>query len=279
MKKLSHLKHFYQNSQLDKREIDLILCHVLEISTAQLMIYDKEITQDQKKQIDTFLKQRQAGKPYAYIVGRQAFWTLDLIVNKHTLIPRPETELIVELVLSMTDKEYKGKILDLGTGTGAIALSIASERKKAKITAIDFSQKCIQTALENREKYNISNVSIEQSNWFDRLSKENTFNFIVSNPPYIDEDDEHLKELSYEPLSALTAKKKGYSDIYKIIEHAKDYMEDNAWIILEHGYNQHKKIQSFLHDNCYKNIKTVKDLAEIPRITIAQWQNLAIIKQ
>ncbi len=273
------LTNYYKNYQLPKREIDLIVCHVLEISTAQLMIFDSEISQKDDKTIQKYLKQRQAGKPFAYIVGSKPFWTLDLIVNNHTLIPRPETELLVETVLAKTQADFNGTILDLGTGTGAIALSIASERPNAKITAIDFSQECVDVAIKNKLKQDINNVEIFASNWFEEFQAQQFFDFIVANPPYIQEHDKHLEQLSYEPITALTAKQNGLADIYYIIKQAKKHLKHNAWLMLEHGYNQQHEIQQFLRKNCYKNIKTLEDLAQIPRITIAQWQNLAISTQ
>lgn len=261
---------FYQNLILDKREIDLILCHVLNINSAGLYIYNKEVTSNQKIQILDFCKQRINGVPFAYITGQKAFWTLDLKVNKHTLIPRPETELLVELILETTKEDFNGSILDLGTGTGAIALSIASERPQAKISAIDFSSECIKVAEYNKTKHGINNVDFYQSHWFKSVM-ENKFDIIVSNPPYIDEQDQHLQALKFEPISALTAKNNGLHDLFHIINRATKYLKTNGSLMLEHGYDQHQLVQKRLTELSYKNVKTHNDLAGIPRITTAKF--------
>ena len=264
------INNYYQNINLDKREIDLILCHVLKINTAGLFIFDKTITSTQNNKIIELCEKRMDGFPFAYITGYKSFWTLDLKVNEHTLVPRPETEMLVELVLQQTQTNYNGNILDLGTGTGAIALSIATERPKANIKAIDFSQECIKVAEYNKQKYLIRNVTIFQSSWFENITNEK-FDIILSNPPYIDEEDEHLLDLKYEPDSALTAKNNGLSDLIHIIEESKHYLDKNGILMLEHGFDQHQIIQQHLIKNCYKNVKTHKDLAGIPRITTAEF--------
>ena len=159
--------------------------------------------------------------------------------------------------------------MDLGTGTGAIALSIAQERPQAQITAIDFSQECVKIAQYNQQKYALHNVQIFQSDWFEQV-ESNKFDFIISNPPYIAENDQHMDKLKYEPASALTAKNNGLADLLHIIQQAPTYLHTNGFILLEHGYNQHIQVQKYLSENHYKNIKTHKDLAGIPRITSAQ---------
>lgn len=259
----------YSQFNLNKREIDLIICHVLNLNTAGLFIFEDELNNPQRNQIIGLLKQRDQGKPLAYITGFKSFWSLDFKVNEHTLIPRPETELIVELVLQLTNQHFSGKILDLGTGTGAIALSIAHERPKAQVTAVDYSIDCIKIAKDNQKKYSIENTNIFQSNWFDQIPPTK-FDYVVSNPPYIKEDDPHLEQLNYEPISALTAAEDGYSDLKKIIQNAKEFLNTEGKIILEHGYNQHNRVQTLLEKNGYINIVTHKDLAGIPRITTAQ---------
>jgi len=262
----------YQQFHLDKREIDLIICHALNINTAALFIFDKNISNTQQTYIKSLLKQRSDGKPYAYITGFKEFWNLTLKVNEHTLIPRPETELIIELILMWTDKDYTGKILDLGTGTGAIALSIASERPSSRVTAIDYSPECVEIATYNKNKYNLSHVEILQSNWFGNIMS-NDYDFIVSNPPYIIENDPHLNDLKYEPISALTAEDNGLKDIKTIILQAKKHLKNEGKILLEHGYNQKNDVQSLLNYHGYTNIETHNDLAQIPRVTSAKYMS------
>ena len=264
----SLIQNLKKQYQLDKREIEIVICHVLNTNTAGLFVYEKELNQLQLKQIHQLLEKRQQGIPFAYLTGVKDFWSLTLKVNEHTLIPRPETELIIEYILDNTTAGFDGSILDLGTGTGAIALSLALERPKARVTAIDKSTKCVETARENKEKYQLNNVEIFQSNWFEKLEGY-TFDFIVSNPPYIAQDDKHLSDLKFEPLSALVADDNGYSDLEHIIKQAKNHMNKNTELILEHGYNQFEVVQQKLLANCYLNVKSHPDLAGIQRITTA----------
>jgi len=271
------IKKLYDSINLNKREIDLILCHVLNINTASLFIYDNELSEQQNKLVKEFSKQRLNGKPLAYITGNKSFWTLDLKVNQHTLVPRPETEQIIELVLAKTNKDFAGKILDLGTGSGAIALSLAQELPLAKIVGIDFSKECIKVALFNQQKYVLKNANIFQSDWFESIKNEK-FDFIVANPPYVAEGDKHLTDLSFEPISALTAKNNGLADLFHIIKTAKNYLTNNGIIILEHGYSQFQSVQSCLIENHYNHVKSHKDLSGITRITTAQLQYLDLNK-
>lgn len=274
----NYLNNLYRSTDLDKREVDVVLCHLLKINSAGLYVFNREITGEEKIDIQNFIDKRLQGVPFSYLSGLKEFWDLELIVNQDTLIPRPETELIVEWILSHTIKAFNGKILDLGTGTGAIALSIGKHRGNADITAVDFSNGCLKVARENKSKYKIENVTLIKSNWFENVNTKN-FNYIVSNPPYIDETDKHLKELKYEPVTALTAKAKGLADIKKIIAESTEYLVEGGWLLIEHGYNQKHEVQEFFKQNCYKNVKTIIDLAQLPRITIGQWQNVAIKSQ
>lgn len=270
MKTNQFITGLYPQYKLEKREIDLLLCHMLEINSAALMIYDRDIPVDLRKEIIKNLNRRNDGMPLAYITGSKQFWTLDLKVNQHTLIPRPETEQIIEIVLQQTDKNYKGDFLDLGTGTGAIALSLAQERPLSQIIATDICSKSLKVAQYNKNKYALTNVTLMISHWFDQI-KQKKFDYIVSNPPYISENDPHLKYLKYEPNTALTAKDNGLADLLHIIQISKKYLKPNATIILEHGYNQHLQVQSFLQQNCYINVKTHYDLSRTPRITTANF--------
>lgn len=269
MSEHNFIQQQYQTFKIDKREINLILCHFLKVNTAGLMIYNQPIPYSLQQNITTALVKREKGIPLAYITGKKGFWTLDLRVNQHTLIPRPETELMIELILEWTDESFSGSILDLGTGTGAIALSIAKERPNAKIVAIDFSQECIKIAKSNRRQYQLNNVKIFQSDWFSEIT--GTFDFILSNPPYVAENDPHLSELSYEPITALTAKNDGFADLETIISQACDYLKPAAQLLLEHGYNQHKNVHKLLQQDGYTNIRTYNDLSDIPRISCAQY--------
>ncbi len=264
------LKNIYQDVDLEKKEIDFIICHALKINTAALYIYDDTVSDHQIATIKSMCQQRIEGLPLAYITGFKEFWKLNLKVNKHTLIPRPETEQIVELVINKTKTNFSGTILDLGTGSGAIALSIAFERPKAHVIATDFSLKCVETATYNKGQFGLKNVSIIQSDWFKSIDTMK-FDIIVSNPPYIAEGDSHLKNLKYEPISALTAKNNGLSDLYHIIENSRHYLNDKGLLILEHGHDQARTVRECLLKFCYKNVKSHNDLAGIPRITTAEF--------
>ncbi len=261
----------YDQFTLDKREIDLVLCHILEVNTAGLFIYSKEITEKKQDTIIQMLQKRNDGVPLAYLTGFKEFWTLELEVNQHTLIPRPETELIIELLLKWTVESFSGKLLDLGTGTGAIALSFAIHRTNAQVHAVDYSPECVNTARKNQQKYHLKNVTIKHSNWFSNVT-EKSYDYIVSNPPYIAEDDQHLAALKYEPISALTAQNNGLADLFHIIEQSTQYLTNNGCIILEHGYDQYQAIQACLKNHGYCNIISHKDLADIYRITTATYK-------
>lgn len=271
MSEHNFIQQQHQTFKLDKREIDLILCHFLKVNTAELMIYNQPIPHLLEQSITKALLKREEGMPLAYITGHKGFWTLNLRVNQHTLIPRPETELMIELILKWTDESFSGSILDLGTGTGAIALSIAKERPKAKIVATDFSEECIKVAESNRCQYHLNNVKIFQSNWFTEFKSNDKFDFILSNPPYVAENDAHLSELSYEPITALTAKNDGFADLETIISQARDHLKPAAQLLLEHGYNQQRTVHKLLQQDSYTNIRTYNDLSNIPRITAAQY--------
>jgi release factor glutamine methyltransferase len=276
--KLKDLKlQLLQNFQIDKIDLDLVICTVLNITRTKLFIYDDDITEQQIQKINKLVNKLNQGWPFAYITGVKDFWTLELIVNQHTLIPRPETELIVEKILDLTNKDFNGTILDLGTGSGAIALSIASERKHASIIATDFSEQCLKVAKKNCDKYQLHNVEFIKSNWYEEL-KSKKFNFIISNPPYVAEKDPHLENLKFEPITALTSKNNGMHDIQTIIKHAKNHLLDSAVVMIEHGYEQSELVKSEFQKNGFIDIELIKDHAGLPRITMAKFQNLAIDK-
>jgi len=265
------IQSLYQKFDLDKREIDLVLCYFLKVNTAGLMIYRQAISDSLQQNISTALQKREQGTPLAYITGTKGFWSLDLLVNPHTLIPRPETELMVELLLKWTDKNFSGCVLDLGTGSGAIALSIAKERPKAKVIAVDFSSECVKISEANRNRYQLNNIKIFQSNWFSQINIEEKFEFILSNPPYVAENDPHLEDLRFEPITALTAKNNGLADLEKIISQAYKYLKPTAKLLLEHGYNQQEAVHNLFQRYGYVDIITFCDASNIPRITVAQY--------
>jgi len=241
-------------------------------SRAWLMTWPETLlTNQQKQQFTHYLQCRSKGRPIAYITGEQDFWTLSLKVTTATLIPRPETELLVECVMEKIPHNSIQNVLDLGTGSGAIALAIASERKNAHVLASDFSSAALSIAKENALTAQLNNVSFCQSHWFDDIP-EQQFNIIVSNPPYIAENDPLLEEnvKKYEPLSALHSEDNGLCAIIEIIKHTPSYLQTGGWLLFEHGYNQAEAVQNLLQQSDFKQISTINDLNHQPRVTMAQ---------
>ncbi len=250
-------------------DIEMLLCHCLQKQSSYLRAWpEAEVPAEDELQFQRLLKRRIAGEPVAYLIGERGFWSLDLLVNSSTLIPRPETELLVELSLAKISDIPSAKVLDLGTGTGAIALSIASERSDCIVSACDVSEEAVMLAKSNRKKYGLSNTSFFQSDWFASVNGQ-PFDLIVSNPPYIDPDDQHLLQgdVRFEPRSALVADNKGLSDIATIINQAPAFLQDNAWLLFEHGYDQANAVQSLLAKAGFEKIFTEQDLAGVDRVT------------
>lgn len=216
--------------------------------------------------------QRLQGRPIAHLIGKREFSTLELSVTPDTLIPRPETELLVELALERIPPNQTCNILDLGTGTGAIALALASERPQAQIMAIDQSLSALQIAKLNAERYQLTNIQFIQSNWFTNLANtaHPVFDVIVSNPPYIAEGDQHLKQgdVRFEPLTALTAGHDGLNDLRVIVQQAPDYLTKQGWLLVEHGYDQGLAVRQLFAQAGFTAIATKQDLAGHDRVTL-----------
>jgi len=265
-------------STSDSPEIDseVLLSHCIGQSRAWLLAYqDEELDNQQEIAYQDLVEQRAAGKPIAYILGEKEFWSLSLKVNEHTLIPRPDTEILVEVALELAaeyNNQEQSHILDLGTGSGAIALALASELPKSQICAIDQSVEALNVASDNAEHLKISNVNFKQSHWFSNIEPQ-PFDLICSNPPYIEQNDHHLSQgdVRFEPITALTSGVDGLRDIHMIAEQSKNYLKDTAWLVIEHGYNQHKRVQSILQENGYSNVQTRNDYGDNPRVTYGQW--------
>lgn len=258
-------------------DVECLLCQVLECDSSYLRTWpEKELSEEQCEHFQTLLIRRQQGEPIAHICGTRAFWTLDLIVTPDTLIPRPDTELLVETILKLNLPEH-AIILDLGTGTGAIALALASERTQWQVTATDFRESVVLLAQKNAQKHKIKNVEIFQSDWFSGIPTK-SFNLIVSNPPYIDPNDQHLSEgdVRFEPLSALTAGNKGLADIEHIITEARKFLVQDGWLVLEHGYDQALAVQTLFKQAGYHTIQSLQDYGQQDRMTMAQYQTVII---
>lgn len=254
-------------------DCQILLTQVLDKPNSYLLTWpEKTLNQTQIDAFNALFSRRLAGEPVAYIIGEREFWSLPLSVSPATLIPRPDTETLVELVLNQHPE--KGlKCLDLGTGTGAIALALASESPSWVIEGVDFNEEAVDLAKHNQVKCQLPQVTFYQSDWFSQIN-ENSFDIIVSNPPYIDESDPHLAQgdVRFEPLSALVAPEKGFSDIEHIIETARSYFGSNGgWLYLEHGFEQAHGVQTILKRYGYQEIATQKDFGGNPRITYARY--------
>lgn len=215
------------------------------------------------------LDRRLAGEPIAHIIEEKEFWSLPLKVNKHTLIPRPDTEVLVEKVLEFLPTE-SCRVLDLGTGSGAIALAIAKERDDCELTAVDVVAEAVELAKENATRLQITNISVFQSNWFS--SVEGMFRCIVSNPPYINSSDEHLNmgDVRFEPRTALIAENEGYSDIELIVEQAKKYLMPEGGLFIEHGWQQGENVRDIFSQAGFLAVATYQDYGGNDRVTFGR---------
>ncbi|WP_122613993.1 peptide chain release factor N(5)-glutamine methyltransferase [Pseudomonas viridiflava] len=215
-----------------------------------------------------YLQRRRTGEPVAYILGQQGFWKLDLEVAPHTLIPRPETEMLVEAALELVPAFAPAQVLDLGTGTGAIGLALANDRQQWKITAVDRVPEAVALAERNRQRLQLDNAEVLNSHWFSALEGRQ-FDLIISNPPYITETDPHLSmgDVRFEPGSALTSGPDGLDDLRTIISEAPAHLTPGGWLLLEHGYDQGPAVRELLIRHGFERIQTRRDLGEHERIT------------
>ncbi|EIG24626.1 peptide chain release factor N(5)-glutamine methyltransferase [Haemophilus paraphrohaemolyticus] len=264
----------YLNAKLDA---NLLLQAATKRSRSAIFAFgETELNETEQNQLNQMLKRRTKGEPMAYILGEKEFWSLPLKVSSDTLIPRPDTERLVEVALDWANKRLENQeslqILDLGTGTGAIALALASELKqKVQVLGVDFKPEVVVLAESNRQTLQIENARFQQSDWFSTLVNQQ-FDLIVSNPPYIDAEDENLQigDVRFEPLTALVADNHGLSDLQKIIENAPLYLKPNGALFLEHGWQQALDVQHVFHQNQWQAVETFKDYANLDRITKAE---------
>jgi release factor glutamine methyltransferase len=257
-----------------KLDAQILLCFVLDKERSYLLTWpEKEVTEQSEQEYLALLKRRVIGEPIAYIVGIQEFWSLPFWVSPATLIPRPDTEVLVELVLEQFGDLDTLHCLDLGTGTGAIALSLASEQPNWQIDAIDYSLDAVKLAQKNALNLQLTHVNIFQSDWFSALN-ERKFDVIVSNPPYIDALDENLSQgdVRFEPESALVADEQGLGDIKHIAKQALKYLNNQGSIFFEHGFEQGESVRNILTAFGYDNAQTVRDYNGHERITWARIQ-------
>ena len=258
-------------SESPRRDAEILLEHVTgKARTFILAFGETALTADQHAQLSALLSRRKAGEPVAHLTGEREFWSLPLYVSAATLIPRPDTECLVEHALARLPATAC-RILDLGTGTGAIALALASERPDCQVTAVDVMPDAVALALRNVARLGFNNVKIQQSSWFDALVGQQ-FDMIVSNPPYIDECDPHLSQgdVRFEPLTALVAADEGLADIAHIVTVSRQYLTAGGWLLIEHGWTQAEAVRALFTQAGYERVETCQDYGGNDRLTLGK---------
>ena len=260
------------DSDTARLDVEIALKIALNVDQGYLYAHPEQmLLSDEKNNLIELLGQRKAGKPMAYLIGYQEFWSLDFKVNEAVLIPRQETELLVELALKLFPQHDLLKVADLGTGSGAIALSLATERSAWQITATDISENALTIARLNAEQLGVSSVRFLRSNWCDQLV-DGPYDLVISNPPYIAQNDTHLQmpSMRYEPRKALIAEQDGLADLAIIIQQAKGLLNSGGYLLLEHGYNQGQSVRELFVQHRYQMIETRQDLSSKDRVTFAR---------
>jgi release factor glutamine methyltransferase len=250
-------------------DAEVLLSHVLHCDRSHFIAWpDKELQTDQLEQFASLLEKRINGTPIAYLTGSREFWSLDMAVSEHTLIPRPETETLVEYVLEHFPADLSFKLLDAGTGSGAIAIAIASERPGWELVASDIDEASVQLAQANAVKHGIDNITFQHSDWFDEIEQRD-FDIIISNPPYIAEQDPHLSrgDVRFEPRRALTSGTHGMDAIEHLCHHAVKHLKPGGRLIVEHGYDQAGSVYECFGRNGFINIEQTCDLGGHIRMT------------
>lgn len=252
-------------------DAEVLLATVLNKNRSYFRAFaERVLTADEDEHFQTLLTQRKDGRPIAHITGHREFWSLDLDVNEHTLIPRPDTETLIEFVLQHFPQN-KLDVADLGTGSGAIALALASERPLWKLLATDQSKQALTVAENNANKCQLTNVTFKHGSWFQPLA-QSRYDIIISNPPYIPQQDPHLQQgdVRFEPITALASGSDGLDDIRHLISHANEHLSPQGWLVLEHGYDQKQAIFDLLKQAHFENIMQIDDYGNNPRLSAGQ---------
>ncbi|MCP4411825.1 MAG: peptide chain release factor N(5)-glutamine methyltransferase [Gammaproteobacteria bacterium] len=270
---------FSQISESPTLDARVLLCHCLQKPLSYVLAWpERTLKAESIIHLDNLKQRRIGGEPLAYIIGEREFWSMNFEVTPAVLIPRPETELLVEWAIETIakanhDAKTINRILELGTGSGAIAVALAKEYPELQLYATDISETALALAGKNATRNGCEKITFLMGNWFEAVDNER-FELIVSNPPYVAAGDPHLQEgdLPYEPIGALVAKEKGLSDIQYLISNAKKYLCNNGWLGLEHGFDQAEKVRQIMLQQGYANIQTIQDLAGTDRLSVCQWE-------
>ncbi|MDB6062594.1 MAG: prmC [Verrucomicrobiaceae bacterium] len=275
IRELLALSQLLTDSDSAALDAELLLCHCLQKERAYLYTWPElDIDSATEKLFRELIERRVRGEPVAYLLGYRDFWSFSLAVNNSTLIPRPDTERLVEVALELL-KQKDAAVLDLGTGTGAIALALAKENPAWQLTAVDVNAAAVELAQHNARALALENAKIFESDWFEKIPLQ-PFDLIVSNPPYIDGDDPHLTQgdVRFEPRRALVAEKNGLAAIAQIIADAQPYLKSNAWLLFEHGFEQAPAVRTLLSQHAFDTISTWSDLGGHERVTGGRWRGV-----
>jgi release factor glutamine methyltransferase len=255
-----------------RRDAEILLCHCLAKPRTWLYTWPEvDVEAPQAQRYASLLAQRAQGVPVAYLTGQRDFWSLQLAVNEHTLIPRPETETLVEWALELP-LPVAAEVVDLGTGSGAIALALASERCAWQVSGLERSADALAVAQANAANLGLGRVHFQRSDWYEALGARR-FHLLLSNPPYVDEQDNHLQQgdLRFEPRGALVAGQDGLADLETLVSGAPRHLLDGGWLLLEHGYTQGAAVRSFLQQAGFSDVATRRDIAGQERISGGRW--------
>lgn len=261
------------DQRVSRLEAQILLCHAIQQPRAHLAAHDRDpILPEQAAAFDALLQRRLGGEPIAYILGEREFYSLAFRVTPAVLIPRPETELLVELALERLPADSSVRVLDLGTGSGAVAVTLALHLPRAEVVAVDQSAAALEVARENSQQLGADNLHLIQSNWFSALEQEK-FDLIVSNPPYIAANDPHLTQgdVRFEPPAALASGEDGLDDIRTIVRGAATHLKPGGWLLFEHGYDQAAACRELLARAGFEQVASAADLASIERVSYGQW--------
>lgn len=260
-------------SESPRLDAQILLGHILQQPRSYLIAHaDQILSPDQLQQAETLLCQRLEGRPIAHLIGRREFWSRELEVSPDTLIPRPDTEITLELALEKIPTDIRWSLLDLGTGTGALALMLALERPACQVTATEISAKALAVAERNRQRLGVETIRFLQGDWFALLTDQR-FHLIVSNPPYIPDQDPHLErgDVRFEPRQALAAGPAGLDDLKRLIKQAPAHLHVDGWLVLEHGFDQAEIVGNLLKSHGFENVDSRTDLAGHPRASAGQY--------